>query len=163
MKYWILNEYLYVNCFLFSFLEKMGRGFIVEDAVEGYLSNLCKQPTGPTTGLLIGQVQHCHTERKTHYYKLYHALISDYHFSFDWLTEKTVIDNTDKTFQNSAQRDIVVMATRTPQRQESGRDFVDKEWVCEHARQVGLYPKTLFLTIEIVCLVWHKLPTLQNW
>lgn len=64
-----------------------------------------------------------------------------------------MIDNTDETFQNSAQRDIVVMATRTPQRQESGRDFVDKEWVCEHARQVGLYPKTLSLTIEIVsCL-----------
>lgn len=34
----------------------MGRGFIVEDAVEGYLSNLCEQPAIPTTGLLIGQV-----------------------------------------------------------------------------------------------------------
>uniref|UniRef100_H3BXJ9 Protein odr-4 homolog n=1 Tax=Tetraodon nigroviridis TaxID=99883 RepID=H3BXJ9_TETNG len=71
----------------------MGRGFIVEDAVEGYLSNLCEQPTSPTTGLLIGQ--------------------------------------------NSAQRDFVVMATRTPQSQESGKDLVDKEWMCEHARQVS--------------------------
>lgn len=62
-----------------------------------------------------------------------------------------MVDNKDKTFQNSAQRDVVVMATRTPQRQESGRDFVDKEWVCEHARQVGLDPKTLSLMIE--CLV----------
>lgn len=44
------------------------------------------------------------------------------------------------------------MATRTPQRQESGRDFVDKEWVCEHARQVGLYPQTLSLIIEMSCL-----------
>lgn len=44
------------------------------------------------------------------------------------------------------------MATRTPQRQELGRDFVDKEWVCEHARQVGVYPKTLPLIIEMPCL-----------
>ncbi|XP_028987012.1 protein odr-4 homolog isoform X2 [Betta splendens] len=33
----------------------MGRGYIVEDAVEGYLSNLCGQQAGTTTGLLIGQ------------------------------------------------------------------------------------------------------------
>lgn len=46
-----------------------------------------------------------------------------------------------KHFQNSAQRDYVVMATRTPERQESGGEFVDKEWMYEHARQVGLYPK----------------------
>ncbi|TNM98327.1 protein odr-4 homolog isoform X1 [Takifugu flavidus] len=71
----------------------MGRGFIVEDVVEGYLSRLCEQSTSPITGLLIGQ--------------------------------------------NSAQRDFVVMATQTPQRQESGRGFVDKEWVCEHGRQVS--------------------------
>lgn len=34
----------------------MGRGYIVEDAVEGYLSKLCEQQPGPVTGLLIGQV-----------------------------------------------------------------------------------------------------------
>lgn len=34
----------------------MGRGYIVEDAVEGYLSELCQQQAGPVTGLLIGQV-----------------------------------------------------------------------------------------------------------
>lgn len=34
----------------------MGRGYIVEDAVEGYLSKLCEQQAGPVTGLLIGQV-----------------------------------------------------------------------------------------------------------
>lgn len=46
---------LYILLFLFP--ARMGRGFIVEDAVEGYLSNLCEQPS-PTTGLLIGQVQY---------------------------------------------------------------------------------------------------------
>lgn len=35
----------------------MGRGYIVEDAVEGYLSKLCEQQPGPVTGLLIGQVK----------------------------------------------------------------------------------------------------------
>uniref|UniRef100_A0A672HT94 Protein odr-4 homolog n=1 Tax=Salarias fasciatus TaxID=181472 RepID=A0A672HT94_SALFA len=71
----------------------MGRGFIVEDAVEGYLSQLCEQQAGPVTGLLIGQ--------------------------------------------SSAQRDFVVLATRTPQRDESTGSSVDKEWVTEHARQVS--------------------------
>ncbi|KAM9720056.1 LOW QUALITY PROTEIN: protein odr-4 homolog [Menidia menidia] len=33
----------------------MGRGYIVEDAVEGYLSKLCSQHGAPVTGLLIGQ------------------------------------------------------------------------------------------------------------
>ncbi|CAN9503408.1 unnamed protein product [Ophioblennius macclurei] len=71
----------------------MGRGFIVEDAVEGYLSQLCEQQPGPVTGLLVGQ--------------------------------------------SSAQRDFVVLATRTPQRDESAGSSVDKEWVTEHARQVS--------------------------
>lgn len=53
-----LWSFLYVNCLLVLFLDKMGRGFIVEDAVEGYLSHLCEEPTkSPCTGLLIGQVQ----------------------------------------------------------------------------------------------------------
>ncbi|XP_023259816.1 protein odr-4 homolog [Seriola lalandi dorsalis] len=74
----------------------MGRGYIVEDAVEGYLSKLCQQQAGPVTGLLIGQ--------------------------------------------SSAQRDFVIMATRTPQREESTAatgNSLDKEWVTEHARQVS--------------------------
>lgn len=33
----------------------MGRGYIVEDTVERYLSKLCEQQAGPVTGLLIGQ------------------------------------------------------------------------------------------------------------
>uniref|UniRef100_A0A087XJA1 Protein odr-4 homolog n=1 Tax=Poecilia formosa TaxID=48698 RepID=A0A087XJA1_POEFO len=33
----------------------MGRSYIVEDDVEGYLSKLCSQLAGPVTGLLIGQ------------------------------------------------------------------------------------------------------------
>ncbi|XP_070830558.1 protein odr-4 homolog [Chaetodon trifascialis] len=73
----------------------MGRGYIIEDAVEGYLSKLCEQ-AGPVTGLLIGQ--------------------------------------------SSAQRDFVIMATRTPQREESSSasgNSLDKEWVTEHARQVS--------------------------
>lgn len=44
------------------------------------------------------------------------------------------------------------MATRTPQRQESGRGFVDKEWVCEHGRQVGLYPKSHSFFFKMSCL-----------
>lgn len=42
-------------------------------------------------------------------------------------------------FQSSVQRDFVVMATRTPQNDESADagKLVDKEWVSEHARQVG--------------------------
>uniref|UniRef100_A0A3Q0QTF2 Protein odr-4 homolog n=1 Tax=Amphilophus citrinellus TaxID=61819 RepID=A0A3Q0QTF2_AMPCI len=74
----------------------MGRGYIVQDAVEGYLSRLCEQKADPVTGLLIGQ--------------------------------------------SSAQRDFVIMATRTPQREESAAaagDTVDKEWITEHARQVS--------------------------
>ncbi|KAG7235750.1 hypothetical protein INR49_002252 [Caranx melampygus] len=74
----------------------MGRGYIVEDAVEGYLSELCQQQAGPVTGLLIGQ--------------------------------------------SSAQKDFVILATQTPQREEStaatGKS-VDKDWVTEHARQVS--------------------------
>lgn len=38
-------------------LDSMGRGYIVEDAVEGYLSKLCEQQARPVTGLLIGQVR----------------------------------------------------------------------------------------------------------
>lgn len=34
----------------------MGRGYLVEDAVEKYLSELCTQHAVPVTGLLIGQV-----------------------------------------------------------------------------------------------------------
>ncbi|XP_028283520.1 protein odr-4 homolog [Parambassis ranga] len=74
----------------------MGRGYVVEDAVEGYLSKLCEQQAGPITGLLIGQC--------------------------------------------SAQRDFVVLATRTPQNEEStaaAGKGPDKEWVTEHARQVS--------------------------
>lgn len=73
----------------------MGRGYIVEEAVEGYLSKLCEQQAaGEVTGLLIGQ--------------------------------------------SSAQRDFVVVAARTPQRDETAAgNSVDKEWVTEHARQVS--------------------------
>nr|XP_020483423.1 protein odr-4 homolog [Labrus bergylta] len=74
----------------------MGRGYIVDDTVEVYLSKLCEQRACPVTGLLIGQ--------------------------------------------SSAQRDFVIMATRTPQREEStaaSRNCLDKEWVTEHARQVS--------------------------
>uniref|UniRef100_A0A8C5DIQ0 Protein odr-4 homolog n=1 Tax=Gouania willdenowi TaxID=441366 RepID=A0A8C5DIQ0_GOUWI len=75
----------------------MGRGYIVEEAVEGYLSKLCEQQAGPITGLLIGQ--------------------------------------------SSALRDFVVMATRTPLREDDAttlaRNPVDKLWVTEHARQVS--------------------------
>lgn len=35
----------------------MGRGFIVEESVEGYLSQLCEKAVNPITGLLIGQVR----------------------------------------------------------------------------------------------------------
>ncbi|XP_070775394.1 protein odr-4 homolog [Enoplosus armatus] len=74
----------------------MGRSYIVEDAVEGYLSKLCERQGVPVTGLLIGQ--------------------------------------------SSAQRDFVVMATRTPPREESAPaagNSPDKEWVTEHARQLS--------------------------
>ncbi|KAM8851012.1 protein odr-4 homolog isoform 2-T2 [Spinachia spinachia] len=74
----------------------MGRTYIVEDAVEGYLTKQCEQKAVPITGLLIGQ--------------------------------------------SSTQREYVVMATRTPQREEStasGGNSLDKEWVTEHARQVS--------------------------
>lgn len=37
----------------------MGRSYMVEEAVEGYLSHLCEQQPGPVTGLLIGQVRVC--------------------------------------------------------------------------------------------------------
>ena len=55
-------------------------------------------------------------------------------------SEETVTENYDSTFQSSAQRDFVIMATRTPQKEEStaaGGNSLDKEWVTEHARQVG--------------------------
>ncbi|KAK2843963.1 hypothetical protein Q5P01_010622 [Channa striata] len=71
----------------------MGRGCVVDDSVEGYLSKLCQLQAGTVTGLLIGQ--------------------------------------------SSAQRDFVIMATRTPQRDESAGPSLDKEWITEHARQVS--------------------------
>lgn len=70
----------------------MGRGYIVEDAVESYLSQLCELKSTTVTGLLIGQ--------------------------------------------SSAQRDFIVMASRTPIKEGSGDGF-DRDWVTEHARQVS--------------------------
>ncbi|XP_057712482.1 protein odr-4 homolog [Corythoichthys intestinalis] len=74
----------------------MGRGYIVDDSVEMYLSKLCEQQSDIVTGLVIGQ--------------------------------------------NSPQRDFVVMACRTPSRDEPlvgvGKGL-DKEWISEHARQVS--------------------------
>ncbi|XP_061587974.1 protein odr-4 homolog [Cololabis saira] len=73
----------------------MGRVYIVEDAVEEYLSQLCSQQASQVTGLIIGQ--------------------------------------------SSAQRDFVVMAAQTPQKEQSSGagKSLDKEWVSEHARQVS--------------------------
>uniref|UniRef100_A0A8C6V5L4 Protein odr-4 homolog n=1 Tax=Neogobius melanostomus TaxID=47308 RepID=A0A8C6V5L4_9GOBI len=71
----------------------MGRGYIVEDAVESYLSQLCDLKSTTITGLLIGQ--------------------------------------------SSAQRDYVVMASRTPPKDDSTGDCFDRDWVTEHARQVS--------------------------
>ncbi|XP_061654220.1 protein odr-4 homolog [Phyllopteryx taeniolatus] len=74
----------------------MGRGYIVDDTVEVYLSKLCDQQSDHVTGLVIGQ--------------------------------------------SSTQRDFVVMACRTPSRDEplvgTGKSL-DKEWISEHARQVS--------------------------
>ncbi|KAM8838598.1 protein odr-4 homolog [Synchiropus picturatus] len=91
----------------------MGRGYIVEEAVEAYLSQLCGLTTGPVTGLLVGQ--------------------------------------------STVQRDFVVLASRTPQRDDSTPatlDSLDKEWITEHARQVsrmlpgGLHILGVFIITE---------------
>lgn len=71
----------------------MGRGYIVEDAVESYLSQLCELKSTTVSGLLIGQ--------------------------------------------SSAQRDFIVMASRTPLKEGSAGDSFDRDWVTEHARQVS--------------------------
>uniref|UniRef100_A0A8C7JIX9 Protein odr-4 homolog n=1 Tax=Oncorhynchus kisutch TaxID=8019 RepID=A0A8C7JIX9_ONCKI len=84
----------------------MGRGYIVEDVVEKYLSNLSVPGASCVTGLLIGQ--------------------------------------------SSSQRDFVVLAVRTPQKDTEGQgspsvsrgagnslEHLDVEWVTEHARQVS--------------------------
>lgn len=71
----------------------MGRGYIVEDAVETYLTKLCELKVSPITGLLIGQC--------------------------------------------SAQRDFIVMASQTPQKEDSPVGSFDRDWVTEHARQVS--------------------------
>lgn len=71
----------------------MGRGYIVEDAVESYLSQLCELKSTTVTGLLIGQ--------------------------------------------SSAQKDFIVMASRTPLKEGSAGDSFDRDWVTEHARQVS--------------------------
>uniref|UniRef100_A0A8C8I8I8 Protein odr-4 homolog n=1 Tax=Oncorhynchus tshawytscha TaxID=74940 RepID=A0A8C8I8I8_ONCTS len=84
----------------------MGRGYIVEDVVEKYLSNLSVPGASCVTGLLIGQ--------------------------------------------SSSQRDFVVLAVRTPQKDTEGQgspsvsrgagnslEYLDVEWVTEHARQVS--------------------------
>lgn len=39
-----------------SSFDSMGRSYIVEDDVEGYLSKLCSQQADTVTGLIIGQV-----------------------------------------------------------------------------------------------------------
>ncbi|KAJ8001109.1 hypothetical protein DPEC_G00187810 [Dallia pectoralis] len=88
---------------------RMGRGYIVENMVEKYLSNLqAPDSTGAScvTGLFIGQ--------------------------------------------STSQRDFVVLAVKTPQRNTDGQrsssisrrawtslDQLDVEWVTEHARQVS--------------------------
>lgn len=51
-------EALCMHLYCLSSFFRMGRGFIVEDVVGGYLSRLCEQSTSPITGLLIGQVQY---------------------------------------------------------------------------------------------------------
>ncbi|XP_064795526.1 protein odr-4 homolog [Oncorhynchus masou masou] len=84
----------------------MGRGYIVEDVVEKYLSNLSVPGASCVTGLIIGQ--------------------------------------------SSSQRDFVVLAVRTPQKDTEGQgstsvsrgagnslEHLDVEWVTEHARQVS--------------------------
>uniref|UniRef100_A0A674AQY4 Protein odr-4 homolog n=1 Tax=Salmo trutta TaxID=8032 RepID=A0A674AQY4_SALTR len=84
----------------------MGRGYIVEDVVEKYLSNLSVPGASCVTGLFIGQ--------------------------------------------SSSQRDFVVLAVRTPQKDTEGQgspsvsrragnslEHLDVEWVTEHARQVS--------------------------
>lgn len=51
-----------------------------------------------------------------------------------------VINVEHQLFQSLPQRDFVIMATRTPQRGDSASaagNSLDKEWVTEHARQVG--------------------------
>lgn len=60
----------YVHLYCLSSFFRMGRGFIVEDVVEGYLSRLCEQSTSPITGLLIGQVQY----KCTFYWQFYSAV-----------------------------------------------------------------------------------------
>lgn len=55
-------------------------------------------------------------------------------------SEETGIDVDVVTFQSSPQRDFVILAARTPHREESSPvagSSLDKEWVSEHARQVG--------------------------
>lgn len=71
----------------------MGRGYIVDEAVESYLSQLCELKSTTVTGLLIGQ--------------------------------------------SSAQRDFIVMVSRTPLKEDSSGDSFDRDWVTEHARQVS--------------------------
>uniref|UniRef100_A0A3B4B0P1 Protein odr-4 homolog n=1 Tax=Periophthalmus magnuspinnatus TaxID=409849 RepID=A0A3B4B0P1_9GOBI len=89
----------------------MGRGYIVEEAVESYLSQLCEVKSTTTTGLLIGQ--------------------------------------------SSAQRDYIVMASRTPPKEDSPGNSLDKDWVTEHARQVsrmlpgGLFVLGVFIITEV--------------
>lgn len=53
-----MNGYMTSSSLSTLSLGSMGRGYIVEDAVEGYLSNLCEQQAAPVTGLLIGQVSY---------------------------------------------------------------------------------------------------------
>uniref|UniRef100_A0A3Q3J0A5 Protein odr-4 homolog n=1 Tax=Monopterus albus TaxID=43700 RepID=A0A3Q3J0A5_MONAL len=92
----------------------MGRSYIVEDAVEGYLCKLCEQQTSPVTGLLIGQ--------------------------------------------SSTQRDFVLMATRTPQKEGSTAgtaNCMDKEWVAEHARQCVSQPLPLVFVVEKLISTEH--------
>lgn len=87
----------------------MGRGYIVEEQVQKYLSSLTAAGAASLTGLLLGQ--------------------------------------------SAAQKDFVVLAVRTPQRDSQGDekrgpnssasgagsslDELDVEWVTEHARQVS--------------------------
>lgn len=73
-------------------------------------------------------------------------------------------------FQSSSQRDYIIMATQTPQSQESTpapKSSVDKEWVTEHARQVGLHPITPLLIISLIVSAFESTVALrlfgENW
>ena len=145
----------------------MGRGYIVEEIVQKYLFNLTAAGATSVTGLLIGQVTTCvcvcvsnqsvsatRAPPLVNVKDIYQNLaVGRVSCLYDYTSERHP-GLVPVCRQSAPQRDYVVLAARTPPRDQTGEERgqassataagtaldheTDVEWVSEHARQVRM-------------------------